>query len=93
MTGTDSLLVSRVLYVHHYYPALYFAILTMGFLVDWFTRPLARKNKAAEWAVYGALYTAVIGLFYLFRAITFGIEGSSKQLSHLKWFSKWRMSD
>ena len=39
--------MARVTYVHHYYPALYFAILTLGFLVDWTTRPLWRKISLA----------------------------------------------
>lgn len=65
----------------------------MGFLVDWWTRPLARNNKKAEWAVYGILYAATIGLFWLFRAIVFGMEGSHTQWQHLKWFDKWRMTD
>ena len=85
--------MARVTYVHHYYPALYFAILTMGFVVDWMTRPLARKDKRLEWAVYGVLYMLVIGLFMLFRAVVFGMEGDNKQWRHLKWFEKWRITD
>ncbi|CAD6593924.1 MAG: Protein O-mannosyltransferase 2 [Alectoria sarmentosa] len=85
--------MARVTYVHHYYPALYFAILTMGFVVDWMTRPLARKDKRIEWAIYGLLYVLVIGLFVLFRAIVFGMEGDNKQWRHLKWFEKWRITD
>ena len=85
--------MARVTYVHHYYPALYFAILTTGFVVDWVTRPLARKNKIVEWAVYGVLYLAIVGLFVLFRAIVFGMVGDNKQWRHLKWFDTWRITD
>ena len=85
--------MARVTYVHHYYPALYFAILTTGFVVDWWTRPLSRMDKRVEWAVYAGLYLLIAGLFYLFRAIVFGMVGSNKQWSHLKWFPKWRISD
>ncbi len=85
--------MARVTYVHHYYPALYFAILTTGFMVDWVTRPLARKDKRVEWAVYGVLYVAVGAMFVVFRAIVFGMEGSSSQWRHLKWFEKWRITD
>lgn len=85
--------MARVTYVHHYYPALYFAILTTGFVVDWWTRPLSRMDKRVEWAVYAGLYILIAGLFYLFRAIVFGMVGSNKQWSHLKWFPKWRISD
>ncbi|KAJ9622300.1 Protein O-mannosyltransferase 2 [Taxawa tesnikishii (nom. ined.)] len=82
--------MARVTYVHHYYPALYFAILCAGFCVDWATRKL---NKTVQWGIYGVLYVAVIGLFWLFRAISFGMEGSSTQWKHLKWLDTWRMTD
>ena len=85
--------MARVTYVHHYYPALYFAILTLGFVMDWTTKPLARKDKRIEWIFYGFLYLLVIGLFVLFRAIVFGMEGDNKQWRHLKWFDKWRITD
>ncbi|KAL8786618.1 MAG: hypothetical protein Q9195_008140 [Heterodermia aff. obscurata] len=85
--------MARVTYVHHYYPALYFAILVMGFVIDWVTRPLTRKSKAAEWAVYWVLYAGLAGLFWLFRAVVFGMQGSNQQWRHLKWFEKWRIAD
>jgi dolichyl-phosphate-mannose-protein mannosyltransferase len=82
--------MARVTYVHHYYPALYFAILTAGFCVDFLTRKL---NSKLQWAVYIPLYVAIIGLFILFKDIVFGMEGANQQWSYLKWLSSWRMSD
>jgi dolichyl-phosphate-mannose-protein mannosyltransferase len=72
--------MGRVTYVHHYYPALYFAILVSGFCIDFATRKLKRD-------------VLIIGLFWLFRAVCFGMEGSSTQWKHLKWFSQWRITD
>ncbi|KAI9657171.1 MAG: Protein O-mannosyltransferase 2 [Bathelium mastoideum] len=82
--------MGRVTYVHHYYPALYFAILTAGFCVDWATR---RLPKPVEWGLYGVLYAVTIGLFWVFRAICFGMVGSSAQWKHLKWLESWRITD
>jgi len=82
--------MARVTYVHHYYPALYFAILTAGFVIDWTTRGW---RKQLQWALFLVLYAVVIGLFVLFRAISFGMVGPSKQWAHLKWFSTWRITD
>jgi dolichyl-phosphate-mannose-protein mannosyltransferase len=82
--------MGRVTYVHHYYPALWFAILTMGFCLDWTTRKL---NKQVNWAIFGTLYIVIIGLYWLFRAISFGMVGSHKQWAHLKWLDSWRMTD
>ncbi|QBZ57297.1 hypothetical protein PoMZ_02221 [Pyricularia oryzae] len=82
--------MARVTYVHHYYPALYFAILTFGFLVDWFTRDM---HKSIQYGIYTALYTIIIGLYILFMPICWGMVGSNKTYSYLKWFDTWRMSD
>lgn len=62
-------------------------------MADWATRPLARRDKRVEWAVFGVLYLGVVGLFVLFRAIVFGMEGSHTQWRHLKWAQKWKMTD
>ncbi|KAK6226372.1 dolichyl-phosphate-mannose-protein mannosyltransferase [Colletotrichum tabaci] len=82
--------MARVTYVHHYYPALYFAILTFGFLADWFLR---NKNQAVQYTIYGVLYATIIGLYILFSPICFGMTGPNKQYSYLKWFDSWRISD
>jgi dolichyl-phosphate-mannose-protein mannosyltransferase len=82
--------MARVTYVHHYYPALYFAILTAGFCVNWYTQKL---SSSLQWAVHGVLYAGVIGLFVLFRAIVFGMVGNNQQWSYLKWFDTWRIVD
>ncbi|KAF2454431.1 protein O-mannosyl-transferase 2 [Lineolata rhizophorae] len=83
--------MARVTYVHHYYPALYFAVLCAGFCIDWATRGI--KNRRAVVAGYVVLYAVVIGLYVWFRAISFGMEGSSKKWAYLKWFSTWRVTD
>ncbi|KFA80464.1 hypothetical protein S40288_02089 [Stachybotrys chartarum IBT 40288] len=83
-------IMARVTYVHHYYPALYFAILTFGFLVDWTVR---NRNSVVQGAVYGFLYTIIIGLYIVFIPICWGMIGPNKQYSYMKWFDTWRMSD
>jgi dolichyl-phosphate-mannose-protein mannosyltransferase len=84
------IIMARVTYVHHYYPALYFSILTAGFCVDWFTRS---APKAVQSVVYGVLYAVIIGLFILFKDICFGMEGDNKQWAYLRWFNTWRITD
>ncbi|KAL1997381.1 hypothetical protein VTN49DRAFT_3983 [Thermomyces lanuginosus] len=82
--------MARVTYVHHYYPALYFAILVLGFVVDWLTRRLPRT---VQWGVYTVLYIVVIALFIVFKDIVFGMEGSNQKWKHLNWFSTWRIAN
>ncbi|KAL6855374.1 Protein O-mannosyltransferase 2 [Amphichorda felina] len=83
-------IMARVTYVHHYYPALYFAILTFGFLIDWFLR---NRKGAVQAVIYGILYTVIVGLYILFIPICWGMTGNNKQYSYLKWFDTWRVSD
>ncbi|OGE57398.1 hypothetical protein PENARI_c002G08511 [Penicillium arizonense] len=84
------IIMARVTYVHHYYPALYYAILTFGFCVDWVTR---RMNPRFAAALYALLYVVIIGLFVHFRAIVFGMEGSNQQWTHLRWLPGWKISN
>ncbi|KAK8146114.1 Protein O-mannosyltransferase 2 [Beauveria asiatica] len=83
-------IMARVTYVHHYYPALYFAILALGFFVDWLVR---NRSQVVQGAVYGVLYTVIIGLYILFMPICWGMTGSNQQYSYMKWFDTWRISD
>jgi len=83
-------IMARVTYVHHYYPALYFAILSFGFLADWFLR---NQHRVAQCAIYGVLYTTVIGLYILFIPICWGMTGPNRQYGYLKWIDTWRISD
>lgn len=82
--------MGRVTYFHHYFPALYFAIILLGFCVDWMTRKLSCRTQAI---VYGALYVAIVGCFIHFRAVTFGMEGPNSQYAHLDWLKNWRIHD
>lgn len=82
--------MARVTYVHHYYPALYFAILCAGFCMDWCTRKVGRQVR---WGIFSVVYVAVVGLFWLFKDICFGMVGNHRQWAHLKWLDTWRITD
>jgi dolichyl-phosphate-mannose-protein mannosyltransferase len=82
--------MARVTYVHHYYPALYFAILTLGFVTDW---TLKNRNKIVQSGIYAVLYATTIGLYILFMPISWGMVGPNRQYSYLKWFDNWRVTD
>jgi dolichyl-phosphate-mannose-protein mannosyltransferase len=83
-------IMARVTYVHHYYPALYFAILNFGFLVDWLLRS---QHRNVQFVAYGLLYAATIGLYVLFMPISWGMAGPNSNYNYLKWFESWRVTD
>ncbi|KAL7271710.1 Dolichyl-phosphate-mannose--protein mannosyltransferase 2 [Rhizina undulata] len=80
--------MARVTYVHHYYPALYFAILVFGFV---FNHLCSKVPKAVGGVLYFIAYASVIGVFILFSPISFGMEGSASQYKYLKWSDNWRI--
>jgi dolichyl-phosphate-mannose-protein mannosyltransferase len=82
--------MARVTYVHHYYPALYFAILTLGFVTDWI---LKNQIKTIQIAIYGILYAATVGLYIYFMPICWGMVGPNRNYSYMKWFDAWRVTD
>jgi len=81
--------MARVTYVHHYYPALYFAILVFGFV---FNHVGSKVPPSIANAMYGVAYVSVIGLFALFSPISFGMTGPASQYSYLKWFDNWKVA-
>ena len=87
---TPFVAMTRVTYLHHYFPALYFAILCFGFCVDWLTRGI---RKDVQWGLYLLMYVVIIGVFVVFKDISFGMVGPSSQWRYLKWFSTWRITD
>lgn len=90
------LIMSRVTYVHHYLPALYFAMIVLVFLIDYATRPLRLKNTSSSKIIllfiYVAWYILVIGVFYYFSPISFGLEGPSRQYEYMNWLKTWRIA-
>ncbi|KAK9485603.1 Dolichyl-phosphate-mannose-protein mannosyltransferase-domain-containing protein [Lipomyces starkeyi] len=78
--------MARVTYVHHYLPALYFAIISFGFLFDFGTR---RMPGWARYLAFVLAYAAVIGVFVLFSPISFGMIGKHDKYSYLNWLSTW----
>lgn len=86
--------MGRVLYLHHYYPALFFAILSLAtlfdraFVIGW---PNAKPWSAR--IVFGltALTLPIIATFVLFAPICYGIEGPSAQIDYLRWISAWKL--
>lgn len=90
-------IMGRVTYVHHYLPALYFAMIVFVYIVEAFTRPLKnstkKANKVIYVAIYASLYALMIGTFWYFRWISWGMEGPKEDWKHLKLLESWRVSD
>ncbi|KAH3680819.1 hypothetical protein WICMUC_000170 [Wickerhamomyces mucosus] len=89
-------IMARVTYVHHYLPALYFALIILSYLIESAFTGL-RKSKTTTskfilWGSYLGFYGIIIGTFWYFRDISFGLEGPSSQYKHLDLLNSWRIS-
>ena len=83
-------IVTSVTYVHHYYPALYFGILTFGFCFDWLTNFLPASARLGS---YGGIYAIVTGLYIYFSPICFGMVGAASQYKYMRLFDNWKIYD
>lgn len=90
-------IMGRVTYVHHYLPALYFAMLVFCYEVEAFTLPLSNSAKSSNRILYSAiyfgLYGLVIGTFWYFRWMSWGLEGPKEDWEHLNLLSSWRIAN
>ncbi|CAI5758209.1 unnamed protein product [Candida verbasci] len=88
-------IMGRVTYVHHYVPALYFAMIVFCYEVELFTKDLNTSvaKKLTYAAIYFALYALVAGTFWYFRYFSWGMDGPKEDWKHLKLIKSWRVSD
>ncbi|EMG45430.1 PMT2 Dolichyl-phosphate-mannose--protein mannosyltransferase 2 [Candida maltosa Xu316] len=91
-------IMGRVTYVHHYVPALYFAMIVFCYEVESFTACLNRpnasqKSKLIYLAIFIGLYFMVGYTFWYFRYLSWGMEGKKENWKHLKLLKSWRISD
>ncbi|KAJ2551751.1 Protein O-mannosyltransferase 2 [Coemansia sp. RSA 1933] len=82
-------LMGRVTYLHHYLPALYFALLLLAFEIDHVCRRSLgagmQRMVVAAWAV------AAIAVFCWFAPLTFGYVDDIKTLKHRQWLPTWNI--
>ncbi|CUM65149.1 uncharacterized protein PRCAT00002776001 [Priceomyces carsonii] len=89
--------MGRVTYVHHYVPALYFAMLVFCYEFEVFTLPLKRSSntiaKVAYLLICLSAYALVAGTFWYFRYMSFGMEGPKEDWTHLDLLPSWKIAN
>lgn len=90
-------IMGRVTYVHHYVPALYFAMLVFCYEFELFTEPLRQSRKViwrlVYWAIVIGSYITVVGVFWHWRHIAFGLLGDKEQYAYLDLLPSWRIGN
>ncbi|KAJ7036855.1 glycosyltransferase family 39 protein [Mycena alexandri] len=85
------LIMGRVTYVHHYLPTLYFAVLMFGHMLDHFIFASRRVGFTAKGVAFGICASAVIGTFWWFKGVAFGIDGPILEHKGLLWRKTWNI--
>jgi len=81
--------MGRVLYFHHYFPALLFSSMLSGVILDYFLKALPSSH------IFYGICLALIGhSFYLFSPLAYGNAGplavdSNSSMHGLKWLDSW----
>ncbi|KAG1233350.1 hypothetical protein G6F68_003622 [Rhizopus microsporus] len=80
--------MKRQLFLHHYMPSLYFAVLTMGVGIDLVTRKVAVKAKPLVLVVITA---AIIYTYLIYAPITYGETWSLDECQRAESLGKWQL--
>lgn len=82
-------IMQRQLFLHHYFPALYFAILLSASIFDLFTTALRRQARLLI-----AAFVAIIVIYnYLhFSPLVYGSQWTKSQCENAKWLKTWDFS-
>jgi len=92
--------MSRILYFHHYFPALCYSFMLAGVVLDFLLTSVYRQLPARSGsAVYHYIVACIVaGLFYsfyLFMPLCYGMSGIRPKESvnstfyHLWWWTTW----
>ena len=88
-------IMARVTYVHHYLPALYFALIIFCYCIDTLLSllPKTGTGRAIKTLLYVFFGAGTIGCFWWFRGMSFGMEGPLKDYNYLEWLPGWKMGE
>ena len=91
--------MGRVLYIHHYYPALLFSSMLSAVLLDYMTRAVSRlvPGPVSTTIPHTILVVTLASCwysFYIFSPLAYGMTGeyareSNSSMHHLHWMETW----
>eukprot|EP00049_Salpingoeca_infusionum_P006472 m.107474 g.107474 ORF g.107474 m.107474 type:complete len:836 (-) comp13323_c0_seq13:1556-4063(-) len=87
-------LMGRVLYFHHYMPALLFSCMLTGLVGDYVCRLIGNMTPhphAVQWALASIILGVVLWGFKLFSCTSYGMTGPLEDMAQLMWQSEWEL--
>jgi len=84
-------IMGRVLYLHHYFPTIYFGIFVIGFMVDHISFYF-KKAPMIHNIIVCTVGAIVVLSFLFFSKLTYGFTGPASQVKNREWLSSWHMA-
>lgn len=90
--------MGRVLYFHHYFPALLFSSMLTGIMLDYILSELAgyfdSKKSMVNYWLSGSIVAGIVYSFIVFSPLSYGMSGPTASepnstMHHLKWLESW----
>jgi len=81
-------LMGRVTYVHHYVPALFFAIFVFGYTVE---HLIGNTRALIKYPIYATMFGVLIFTYIHFAPFYQGMTGKSKDYEYLQLFDSWKV--
>ncbi|KAG8968931.1 Protein O-mannosyltransferase 2 [Tulasnella sp. 419] len=85
------MIMGRVTYLHHYLPTLYFAVIMLGHMIDHFIFKSRRLSEQVKWGAFTVCASAIIGVWWWFKAVALGIDGPVNDHKGLQWRKSWNI--
>lgn len=79
--------MQRQLFLHHYLPALYFALMLLGLCID--TALCRVRTPIVRHAILFAMTAVVVITFLRFSPLSYGFAMNKSQCERLKWLPRW----
>lgn len=88
------IIMGRVTYVHHYVPALYFAMLVWVYELELWSNAITRcRGPVLGNVLHFLSYVGVIYAFIHWRHLVFGMDGPKEKFLYLDLFPTWRVGN
>ncbi|RKP37591.1 glycosyltransferase family 39 protein [Dimargaris cristalligena] len=79
-------IMQRQLFLHHYLPALYMALLVLVYSLDTVT---ARVQKRTRYLVFGVVALLALRYFHIFSPLAYGTVWTRPKCEAARWFKSW----
>eukprot|EP00056_Hartaetosiga_gracilis_P007414 m.108078 g.108078 ORF g.108078 m.108078 type:complete len:120 (+) comp12699_c0_seq11:2141-2500(+) len=92
-------LMDRVLYFHHYIPAVMFNCIFSGVIIDYIVGCICRVFFPTPSALYNvlrgiftiAVISVIVWSFTVFCHVSYGMVGPRLEYSDMKWMASWEI--